>query len=280
MITPTPATEAISPRHRASGRGLYGVFRAGARSVLMYRGDLAMGILSMIVQVTLTMTVWRVVYGDQQEVAGISRTNAVGYAVLAASFQTIVMPWAFSSIPQRIRKGQIALDLTRPHGLIGQTLAQNFGTMAARAPIGASGIVWAIILGAAQPPAGVPAALCWVLSMALGVTIALLLNLIVSLSAFWTMETGGPMMVYRIGSAFLSGALIPLWFMPAALASALRWLPFQAQMYTPLTIYFGTVHGRAVVAAIAVQVLWIVVLWALLQLIWSRAQRRVVVQGG
>ena len=260
--------------------GLWGLVRVGARSVLVYRGDLLLGIASMLVQVTLVMIVWDRVYGDADQVSGVSRNQMISYAILAACFQTIVMPWNFSSIPQRIRQGQIGVDLIRPHGLIATTLARNAGTMLARLPIGAAGVIWALLLGAVLPPPNVGYLLAWLCSTALAVTIALLLNLTVSMVAFWTMEIGGPMMVYRIGSAFFSGALIPLWFMPSWLADILRWLPFQAQTFTPLSIYSGKLAGIDLAVAIGVQASWIVIVIGLLRLIWSRALLRVVVQGG
>ena len=268
---------------RSSGphlSGLRGLVRVGARSVLVYRGDLLLGIASMLVQVTLVMIVWDRVYGDADQVSGISRDQIISYAILAACFQTIVMPWNFSSIPQRIRQGQIGVDLIRPHGLIATTLARNAGTMLARLPIGIAGVIWGLLLGAVLPPPNIGYLLAWLLSTALAVTIALLLNLVVSMVAFWTLEIGGPMIVYRMGSAFFSGALIPLWFMPTWIAEILRWLPFQAQTFTPLSIYSGELTGPELAIATAVQALWILILIALLRLVWSRALLRVVVQGG
>ena len=154
--------------------------------MLVYRGDLLLGIASMLVQVTLVMIVWDRVYGDADQVSGVSRDQIISYAILAACFQTIVMPWNFSSIPQRIRQGQIGVDLIRPHGLIATTLARNAGTMLARLPIGAAGVIWALLLGAVLPPPNVGYLLAWLCSTALAVTIALLLNLTVSMVAFWT----------------------------------------------------------------------------------------------
>lgn len=261
-------------------RALQGMYRAGWRSVLIYRGDLFVGIVGMIIQVVLTITVWRVVYGDRDQVAGITENSAVAYAVIAASFQAIVMPWQFSSLPQRIMLGQIGVDLTRPLGLIGQSLAQSVGTLVGRVPIGIAGVLVGLVVGALQPPSSLINTAGWLVSTTLGMMNVLMINLAVSMTAFWTLEIGGPLMVYRFGSAFLSGALIPIWFMPDWLQAISAWLPFQAQMFAPLTIWFGTTTGWHIVRMLAIQLAWVLILGLLLKLIFARAIRQVVVLGG
>lgn len=261
-------------------RRVRGFFRAGYRSAFAYRSNLLLGVIGMAVQVVLTVVVWRVVYSGHGAVAGISKTTAVAYAVLAASFQTIVMPWQFSSIPSRIRLGQIGVDMVRPVPLIAQSLAQATGTMVGRLPIGIAGIATGLALQGLQAPDGAVAGLAWVVSTAAGVANVLLINLAVSMVAFWTLDISGPMIVYRFGSAFLSGALIPLWFMPSWLRPVLDWLPFSAQMYDPLAIWFGTIHGTGIVSTLAIQLGWLVLLWLLITVIWRRAIYRVVVLGG
>lgn len=267
-------------RHALYVRGLVGMFRAGARSVLVYRFDTMVGFVGIVIQVSLTVAVWRIVYRGHDLVAGIDRSTAIAYAALAACLQYVVTPWQFSSIPMRIRLGQIGVDLSRPQGLIFLSLSQTVGTMAARAPIGAAGILTAASFGGLQPPSSPGLAVLWMLSIAFGVGNILLCNLAMSMLAFWTMDVSGPFMVYRFGAAFCSGGLIPLWFMPDWLQRVLGWLPFQAQMFTPLTIWFGTVDAAPAALALGLQALWIMILAVVVRLIWARAVHRVVVLGG
>ncbi|GAA0585968.1 hypothetical protein HPO96_10815 [Kribbella sandramycini] len=258
--------------------GVRGLYRAGYRSVLAYRADLWFGIAGLVIQATLTVVVWRVLYAGHDEVAGIDRSTAVSYAVLAAAIQAVIMPWQFSSLPFRVLRGQIGVDMMRPRSLISQNLAQAVGTMVGRLPIGVAGLLTGLALGGVQPPRSAAGLGLWVISMSLGIANILIVNLLVSMTAFWTLEIGGFMIVYRFATAFLSGALIPLWFMPGWLQPILGWLPFQAQMYAPLSIWFGTRDG--VLGVLALQVGWVVVLFGLLQLVWRRAVHKVVVLGG
>lgn len=269
-------TDALSTRVT----GLRGFYRAGYRSVLAYRADLLFGIAGLIIQTTLTVVVWRVLYAGHDEVAGIGSSTAVAYAVLAACIQSIVMPWQFSSLPVRIMLGQIGVDMMRPRSLISQNLAQAVGTMVGRLPIGAAGLITGLALGGVQAPHTPLDLLAWTVSMVLGIANIMAINLLVSMSAFWTLENGGVLIVYRFGSAFLSGALIPLWFMPGWLQPIISWLPFQAQIYAPLSIWFGTRRGADLIGTLALQLGWALILVLLLQLVWRRAVHKVVVLGG
>jgi ABC-2 type transport system permease protein len=254
--------------------------RAGTRSVLVYRGDLLTGAITLAIQVVLAIAVWRIVYGDRGPVDGVDARTAVAYAAIAACLQSVLLPWQFSSLPMRIRNGQIATDLTRPLGLIGQVLGLNLGVLLGRLPLGAAGLAVAAVLGALVLPPGAGAAGLALVATIGGAVIAMLCNLIVSMATFWTFEISGPLIVYRFGSAFLSGSLIPLWFMPGWLRGTVEWLPFQAQVYTPVSIYLGQTRGGAAAALVAVQLVWIGVLALLLELVWRRARHKVVVQGG
>lgn len=261
-------------------RAFRGMTRAGTRSVLIYRGDLITGAVTLVIQVVLAIAVWRIVYGGHGPVAGVDVRTAVAYAAIAACLQSVLLPWQFSSLPMRIRNGQIATDLTRPLGLMGQVLGQNLGVLLARLPLGAIGLAAAGVTGALVLPPSAGSFLLSMVATVAGVLVAMLCNLIVSMVTFWTLEVSGPLIVYRFGSAFLSGALIPLWFMPGWLRSAVEWLPFQAQVYTPVSIYLGRLRGGEALALVAVQLVWVAALALLLESVWRRARHKVVVQGG
>ena len=257
-----------------------GTIRNSLRTSWSYRLDMMLAVAGLWIQVWLLGVVWRSVYGDSASVNGIDPGQAVSYAVLAACLQAAMMPWRFSALEARVRNGQVGVDMTRPLGLVPQVLAQNVGTFLAQLPITVAGLAWAVLTGRLTLPPSAGAVLPWLLAMLLGVVITLLMNLLMSLTCFWSLEIGGYMMLYRLGSGLLSGALIPLWFMPGWFATVLDWLPFRAQMFTPLSIYFGQLDGASAWLAIAGQVAWIAMLAGLTHLVWLRAERRVVVLGG
>ncbi len=251
-----------------------------ARAVWSYRADAFVGIIGACLRVVLVFAVWQAVFGARSSVAGIDQRVAIGYAVLGALLNLVLQPWQFSSLSSRVAEGTVVFDLIRPLSLVTVSLAQQVGGTLAQLPKAVIGLVVALLVGAVDAPAGWPAAAAFAVSVLLGSAIALLCNLIVAMTAFWTLEIGGALMVYRMAATFCSGALIPLWFMPSGLVSVLRLLPFAAQVFDPLAIYVDPSPGWHTVGTIGIQLFWVLVLFALVQLIWSRAYRRTVINGG
>lgn len=231
-------------------------------------------------QVALYTVVWRAIYrGNAAVVAGADVDVTVGYAVLGLSVANVFNVWPGMSIQSRVRDGLIGIDLLRPIGLLTQVLAVQTGYVVAALPRVAVGLGTGLVVGGLAPAANVTAAACFAASLVLAFCVAQLITLLMSLTSFWTLEVGGLGMMFEVVRGFLSGAVLPLWFMPGWLRTVAEVLPFQAATYTPLAIYFGRPPG-GMAAALGVQGLWVVVLGGLCAWVWSRAKQRVVVQGG
>ena len=60
----------------------------------------------------------------------------------------------------------------------------------------------------------------------------------------------------------------------------LKYLPFSGMNYTPVMIYMGKLSMSENLFSIGVQVSWIIILFLLYKLLWSKAIKRVTVMGG
>lgn len=78
----------------------------------------------------------------------------------------------------------------------------------------------------------------------------------------------------------LSGAMIPLWFFPDWLSSALYCLPFVYMFQEPLSIYIGKYPVGECFTKLGIQAAWLAVLLVIFLFAQKRATRRVMVQGG
>jgi viologen exporter family transport system permease protein len=271
-------TVAVEPRARL--RALVGIGRMSAQSMITYRFNLLFGIAGALVQIYLLRVVWHSVYHGRGAVNGVTLDVQVAYSSLAALQSWLLNPWLLSDIPQRVRDGSIAMDLLRPVRFLPQAFASQVGSMLAMLPFAIVALPFAILVGGAVGPVSTTAFLGYLAGLITGFLVSALANLAMSMVTFWTLEVGGILMTYRMIQQFFSGALVPLWFMPGWLHGIASALPFQSAGYTPLAIYLGRESGGKTLELLAEQVGWIIVLWLLLRLIWSRALLRVVVQGG
>ena len=77
----------------------------------------------------------------------------------------------------------------------------------------------------------------------------------------------------------MGGLFLPLEMFPDWLRRVSEWLPFQFITYVPARAFVAFEPGF-VLRAVTGQLVYIVILTALVTLVWGRAQRRMVVHGG
>lgn len=250
------------------------------QSAWAYRVDLAFDLLTLLLQVFLLKVVWVAVYAGRESVGGIELDALIAFLTIA-NLQLWLMPTTIAGVLQeRVREGQIALDLIRPVALIDQLLVAELGVSAGSLPLFVVVLPLAMLVGGLQAPVSMGAAFLYLLSLALAFSINALLDLLLGLTVFWTLEIQGFQTIYSFISRFFAGALVPLWFFPPTLRAIANVLPFPALGFIPVSIYLGKLAGAALVGALAQQLVWIVVLLLLARIVWGRAMRRVVVQGG
>jgi ABC-2 type transport system permease protein len=78
-------------------------------------------------------------------------------------------------------------------------------------------------------------------------------------------------------AALLSGALLPLAYYPWGLGEVFSWLPFAAMAWAPLAVYTGTGDP---LRRIAIQAAWAVILWPIVNWLWTANRENVVGYGG
>lgn len=282
----TPPRDIGTP-HRLARRARHFVAFARLQTLsgFAYRGNYLFSLIGLLLQIWLLRLVWTAVYDDAGAgatgaVNGIDLRTQIAYSTLAMVQLWVFNPWSFSSVPDRVRDGKVAVDLARPTRFLDQSVAAQIGVTVGLLPVGVLVLPVAILAGGARAPASLGAGFLYAVSLLLGFGILVLLGVIVGMTTFWTMEVGGFFMVYRMVSQFLAGGLVPLWFMPDWLRTITELLPFQTTTYTPLAIYLGRIEGSELVGALGLQLFWLLACWLLLRLIWSRALHRVVIQGG
>ncbi|MFI7189913.1 ABC transporter permease [Nocardia nova] len=184
-------------------------------------------------------------------------------------------------IAERVRTGDVAVDLQRPIDIQFFYLATDLGgsacTLALRGlPSVATGLITAqLVLPGTFAPY-----LLGAVSVVAAVTLSLLLLFSVSLLGFWLIETRGVRVLYQILSTFLAGLYVPIHLFPAPLAAAARLTPFPWLLQGPVDVMSGRATGSAAWTVIGMQVLWIVIAIGIGRALIAAGRRKLEVQGG
>lgn len=250
------------------------------RRAYAYRFNAITSIALTGMTIYLLTLVWKAAYGGRDDVDGIDLQALLVYLTIANLQLRLLAPEVDENIRDRIREGQIGFDVSRPTSYPSQLFAGAMGEMIATIPLLVVAVPVALLAGELSLPATPGSGFAYLASLALAWVVAVQLNMLIGLTAFWTLEMSGFQMMYRLVGNFATGALIPLWFMPDAVRAIVQILPFQAIAFVPVSIYVGEPATGAVWSALLLQFGWALVLVAVIRWIWTRAFQRTVIQGG
>ena len=113
----------------------------------------------------------------------------------------------------------------------------------------------------------------------LALLIDALIAVLIGLAAFWLEEVLPLFWIYQKLLFTVGGMFLPLEIFPDWLRKISAWLPFRFITYVPARAFVAFEPGF-VLRETAGQVVYILILLALVALVWRRAQRRMVVHGG
>jgi ABC-2 type transport system permease protein len=228
--------------------------------------------------------VYQAVWHARPHAGGYTETDAVTYVWLGQAMIMTVMVWgggATTDLADRIRSGDVALDLYRPVPLIGWYAAQDLGRSGYH--LLARGVLPTLV-GAAlfqiRFPGSVWAWLGFAASIPLAVLVSFAVRFIVSSTAFWLLDATGPNGLAFVLATFFSGMTVPLVIFPSWSRDLVMALPWATYLQVPADIWLGKRTGWEAVGGLAFQALWAAVLLGCCWLVLQRATSKVVVQGG
>lgn len=222
-------------------------------------------------------------FAGRARVAGWSADEAVLYFATSESLLMVlgVMSWAIGrELADRVRSGDVALELVRPVRLWGRHVAECYGDAlyftGARAAVL---YLAATALYGIAPPLRLELLMA-PLAIALGVGIAALVMYLAAATAFWWEHALGPLGMVPIAFFFFGGIVVPLDFYPETIRAVADVLPFRGAVYTPIAIASGKLAGGALAFGVAHQLVWLALLAGLAHRVELAAGRRLAVHGG
>ncbi len=260
-------------------RGYAALARAMAKSALAYRTAFLLALGGVLVQLVALLAVWKVLLA-QGAVGGFSWPQMRTYLLVAFASGTLVSLFADFRMGRRILDGSVSLDLVKPVRYQEARFAEVLGgvwiELLVVLVIGGG---LAVVGGGLTNPGGPNIAL-FVASMVLLIPLKFLITYATALACFWTQNFIGVQWARLAIVNLLSGALVPLVYLPHWLGTAAAWSPFAGMASTPGVILVGRVDAGQALVLVAVQAAWVVLLWLGAKLLWRSAVRQLTVNGG
>jgi ABC-2 type transport system permease protein len=255
------------------------IFRYGFRRHATYRAAAFAGAFTNTIFGVLRAYVLIALWSARPGLGGYDVTDAVTFCFLTQAFIGPMQVFGGGlELSQRVRTGDVALDLVRPASLQMWSLADDLGRaaflfLARSVP---PTVVGAAVFGINVPVDPVTWA-AFLVSVTLGIVVSFGLRYLVALSACWIVDERGVQSMSLVMTTFFSGMMLPLAIFPGWLGTLAQALPWAAMVQVPADVFLGK---TAPLGALAFQALWVAVVLAAGALATRSARRKVVIHGG
>jgi ABC-2 type transport system permease protein len=260
------------------------VFNIGIQNTLVYRVNFLFRSAFGLIPLFATISLWRAIYGSKEgDIAGYTLAQMISYYLVIAIVD------ALTAVAED--DWQIAADIK--DGNISQFLLKPIDYLSYRFTIYAAGRIMFTLC--AIVPAGLfiffqrdylvlPVELgtwaSFALSLALTALLQFLLAFTMALLAFWVLDVSTFIFILYAFETLASGHFFPIDILPAPVMKALYFTPFPYQLFFPVNICLGRVHGAALAQGLAIQACWVVGLYLLARFVWARGIRKYSAVGG
>jgi ABC-2 type transport system permease protein len=267
-------------------RKYWHVINIGIQNNLTYRVNYLVRCVFGFLPLIAIIFLWRAIYADQGGGAIIGTftfTQMVSYYLLAAIVDALTAvnedDW---QIAADIKDGNISQFLLKPIDYLWLRLClfcSGRVTYISVTAIPLAIFIWCWHSYFILPPDGATFVI-FMLSVGLTALIQFFTSFAMAMLAFWVLEVSTFIFILYALEYLASGHLFPLDVLPPAVARALYFTPFPYQLYFPISIYMGKIHGTELVRGLAAQSCWVVVTYGIARLAWARGLRKYAAAGG
>ena len=260
-------------------------FKMRLMAGLQYRAAALAGMSTQLVWGAMELLVYRAFWLESPEKFPMGIEALSSYIWLQQAFLALFAMWNWEfDIVESVKTGTVAYELLRPTDIYSMWMARSIANRLARAslrmvPVIAVGILipapYGLRLSVSPAVFGL-----FLLSTALMVLVVCAYSLLVYSLTFYLTDPNGIMVVSVAAADLLSGAIVPLPFMPEGFRRFAELTPFASMQNVPLRIFNGTIPLSEIPGAMGLQAFWVVTLISAGCLLTRNGLRRTVILGG
>lgn len=260
--------------------------RAGIQSLIAYRMNIMGYIVGGLIYCFVMYYLWKAVFSASggDIFMSFSMTDMVLYLFLSNLTGQLTFSGVCDTVGEEIKDGSISMRLIKPVNTDLSYLFNEIGSLVLMFLVFALPMMIGLEIYRFSVSGmimfNIGNFLLYLLSVILAYLITFRVNLCFGFAAFYVKNIWGFGLLKNSIINFLSGALIPLAFMPEFLRNILEYMPFASMSYTPVMIYMGKYDITETLFRLGIQAVWALALYGLSKWIWSRAIKKLCVQGG
>lgn len=244
---------------------------------LTYRLDFFGYRFANFLEICVQLIIWSALFQSADNIRGYTFKEMITYVVIGWLITFITHNYGYEEVVAReIKDGTLSNFLVKPFPYIKYISARVVGRswMAFLTGVIMQCFLMLVLKKFMLPPDSWISFLIIMPMVVFGFISRFLFSVLVGLLAFWTTETNGMFVAYRIVQNFLSGGYFPLDLLPSAIARLFYLTPFIYIFFLPTQLYLGKISLMQGLVGLGVQIMWILFLGLVIYAVWKRGLRK------
>lgn len=235
------------------------------KSILNYKASVVILGFQFTTQFIVMIFLWQAVFKNSSTINGYSFDEMLRYyfgVTLLSYFCFYAIDWEVNG---DIHSGSFGHILLKPVSILSYYFFRMIGDRLANILFAAIpvGIIASMFFRDTAYQENILDGLLACIPILLAIVLWFLLSFCISMLAFWLENIFFVLTVKEILIQFCSGILVPISFFPKMLQNLLSFLPFKYIAYEPMQIFNGDYDLYQTLTIIAIQLIWMLVLWLL-----------------
>lgn len=249
-------------------------FKTTFASMVQYRASLIIWMISHVLEPVVYLIVWSAVAATEGgSVGNYTPHEFAAYFIVLMLVNHVTYTWIMYEFEYRVREGTFSAALLKPVHPIHSDIADNISSKLVTLPLMlliALGLVPLFHPQLAPPLWAITAAIP---ALVLAFGVRFLLEWTLAQSAFWVTRVGAINQVYFVLVLFLSGQIAPLTLFPSPVQLLATILPFRWMIGFPVELLLGRLSPVQAVEGLGVQLVWLMIGFALFRIVWRAGIR-------
>ena len=258
-----------------------GVMRTSMIRTVQYRANTLIELALMVAEPVVYLVVWQIVARTNDgSVDGFTAGRFAAYFIAWSWVRTFVQGGSPGNWERRVRDGSMAGFLMRPIHPVHQNLALWVGFGIARATMWIPAGAVLVLIFRPELHTGALQLLVFPVAVAMAMLARTFTQDTIGAGAFWFTRISAIGSIVGLVELLTSGRLVPLELLPGW-AQAVSWaLPFRWTFAFPIEALIGPMSSGRLFTGLAMEAGWLVVMWMVLRVVWSRGIRHFSAVGG
>ncbi|OPX45248.1 hypothetical protein CLHUN_11350 [Ruminiclostridium hungatei] len=261
------------------------VIKLNFKVMFQYKWTFAMTVIIQPILLLINMSLFKSIYAynDTTSIKGYGFEQMVWYYTAYYVILSFVWNGITHQISRKILSGQLATDLLKPISVFRFMLAGAISSriVAMLVDFLPGMLIYSLILFPSFMT--VQSFFSFVLIALLAFVLNYMFSFLLGMSAMIIKNNMSINAIREVLQAIVGGGLIPLEFMPVWLNRIFDFLPFKYIIYWPIQFFLNRVEGNRLEMLLRVgflQIVWIIVFYAAIQILWKSLIKKFCAAGG